>query len=116
MVTSQKLSFIANSNKPTSVGLTTGKIIHFGLLEITADRLDRLSLSPKERDSSTIFVGMVNTGSPSSHTTPKDSTDEGDATSRARGSSRSPSPQGCNMVTPTVPITTTPAPENTLTL
>jgi hypothetical protein len=50
MVTSPKLSFIANSNKPTSVGLTTGETIHFGLLEITADRLGRLSLSLKERD------------------------------------------------------------------
>jgi hypothetical protein len=92
MVTSPKLSFIANSNKPTSVSLTMGKTIHFGLLEITVDRLGRLSLSLKERGSSTIFVGMVNTGSPSSHTALEDSTDEGDATSRARGSSRSPSP------------------------
>jgi hypothetical protein len=39
MVPALKLSFIANGNNPTSVGLTPGSTIHFGNLEFTVDRL-----------------------------------------------------------------------------
>jgi hypothetical protein len=113
MVTSPKLSFIANSNNSTVVGLTSGKTIRFDSLEFIADRLGRLSLSPKEQDSSTIFVGMVHTGSPSSHTIPEDSTSEGAAALATGGSSGSPGPRACNVVNLIVPITTTPALENT---
>jgi hypothetical protein len=91
VVTSQKLS-IANGNNPTGVGLSSGKTIHFDCLEFTVDRLGRLSLSPYEWDSSAIFIGMVHNGSPSLHTTLKDSSDEGGTTSSAGGSSGSPSP------------------------
>jgi hypothetical protein len=56
MVTSLKLSFVANGNNPTGVGLTLGETICFDNLEFTVDRLGRLSLSPEEGDSGTIFV------------------------------------------------------------
>jgi hypothetical protein len=46
MVPSPKLSFIANGNNPTDVGLTPCSTIHFGNLEFTGDRLSHLSLSP----------------------------------------------------------------------
>jgi hypothetical protein len=52
MVTSLKLSFIANNNNLADVSLTLSKTIHFSSLEFTADRLGRLSLSPYEGDSS----------------------------------------------------------------
>jgi hypothetical protein len=91
VVTSQKLS-ISNGNNPTGVGLSSGKTIHFDCLEFTVDRLGRLSLSPYEWDSTAIFVGMVHNGSPSLHTTLKDSSNEGGTTSSAGGSSGSPSP------------------------
>jgi hypothetical protein len=46
MVYSSKLSFVANSNNPTGVGLAPAKTICFGSLEFTADRFGHLSLSP----------------------------------------------------------------------
>jgi hypothetical protein len=45
MVPSLKLSFIANGDNSTGVGLDPGHTIHFGSLEFTTDRLIRLSLS-----------------------------------------------------------------------
>jgi hypothetical protein len=113
MVYSPKLTFIANCNNPIGVGLAPGESICFGSLEFTIDRFGRLSLSPKEDDSSAVFIGMLHSGSPSWHTTFEDSSDEGGTTLGGEGSSGSPSLQGCNMATPTVPIITTPAPENT---
>jgi hypothetical protein len=108
MVTSPKLSFIANTNNPTGDGLAPSKTIRFGSLEFTIDHLGHVSLSPEERDSSAIFIGMVHSGSPSLHTILVDSSASG-----VGGSYRSTGPRGCNVLTPTVPITTTPAPENT---
>jgi hypothetical protein len=58
-------------------------------------------------------MGMVHSVSPSLHTIFEESADEGDTTSRGGGSSDFPISQGCNMVTSTVPITTTPQPEGT---
>jgi hypothetical protein len=113
MVISPKLSFIANGNNLTDIGLAPGETICFRSLEFTADRLGRLSLSPMEGDSGTIFIGMVHSGLPSLHTALEDSSSEGGATSGAVGSFGSPGPSGCNVVTPTIPITATPALENT---
>jgi hypothetical protein len=48
MVPSPKLSFVANGNNPTSVGLAPGSTIHFGSMEFTTDRLGCLSLFPQE--------------------------------------------------------------------
>jgi hypothetical protein len=111
MVPSPKLSFIANGNNLTGIGLTLGSTNRFGSMEFTAC-LGHQSLSPYEWDSSAIFIGMVNSGSPSLHTALEESFGKDGATSGVRGSSGSPGPQGCNVVTPTDPITATPAPEN----
>jgi hypothetical protein len=114
MVYSMKLSFVANGNNPIDIGLTLGETICFGSLEFTTDRLGRLSLSPEEGDSGAIFIGMVHSGLPSLHIALEDSSDKGGATLSTGGSSESPSPRGCNVVTPTVPISATLAPKNTL--
>jgi hypothetical protein len=95
MVTSSKLSFIANNNNSASVGLALSETIRFDSLEFTVDHLGRLSLSPYEGDSIAIFIGMVHGRSPSLHTTLKDSSDEGGATSGTGGggSYGSPAPE-----------------------
>jgi hypothetical protein len=59
---------------------------------------------------------MAHNGSPSLHTILEDSSDEGDMASGRGGGSCSFSPRGCNVVTPTIPIATTPSPEDTPTL
>jgi hypothetical protein len=92
MIVSLKLSFVAIDNNPTGIGLALGETIHFGSLEFTADRLSRLSLSPKEGDLGFIFVEMVHSGLPSLHTTLKDSCNEGGTTSGAGGELRIPRP------------------------
>jgi hypothetical protein len=65
MVPSPKLSFITNDNIPTYVSLAPGSTIHFDTLEFITDRFGHLSHSPLQRDSGSIFVGMVHSGSPS---------------------------------------------------
>jgi hypothetical protein len=90
MVYSSKLSFVANSNNPTGVGLAPAKTICFGSLEFTADRFGHLSLSPHGGGSGAIFMRMVHNGSPSLHTALEDSSDEGGAASGKGGSSESP--------------------------
>jgi hypothetical protein len=62
------------------------------------------------------IIGMVHDGSPSLHTALEESSDEDGAASSIGGSSGSSIPRGRNVVTPTDPITTTPALKNTLTL
>jgi hypothetical protein len=93
MVYSLKLSFVANGNNPTDVGLTSSETIHFGSLEFTTDRLGHLSLSPEEGDSGAIFVGMVHSRSPSLHTAPKDSSDQGGSALGAGGAPNPPAPR-----------------------
>jgi hypothetical protein len=56
---------------------------------------------------------MVHSGSLSLHTILEESSDEGDTTLGGGESSSYPGPRGCNVVTPTVPISTTPLPEGT---
>jgi hypothetical protein len=106
MFYSPKITFVADGNNLTDVGLTPTKIICFGSLEFTTNRFSNLSLSPKGNDSGTVLIGMVHSGSPSMHTILEESSDECDTTSVRGGSSRFPDPRGCNVVTPTVPITT----------
>jgi hypothetical protein len=108
MVPSSKLSIVANGNNSAYVGLALGSTIHFDSLELIANCLGCLSLSTQERDSSAIFVGMVHIGLPSLHTALEESSNKDRAISGVRGSSESPDHRGCNVVTPTDPITATP--------
>jgi hypothetical protein len=116
MVQSPKLTFIANSNNLTGAGFILGETICFGSLEFTADFFGNLSLSPEGNDSVAIFIELVHNGSPSLHTILEESFDKGDTASGRGGNSGIPGRQGCNVVTPTVPIATTPPPEGTLVL
>jgi hypothetical protein len=107
MLYSPKLTFVANRNILTGVGLTLGETTCFDNLELITDRFGHLSLSPEEDDSGAVFIGMVHNESPSLRTILKECFDECDAASGERGSSKSPGFRGWNMVTSTVPITTT---------
>jgi hypothetical protein len=75
MVYSPKLTFIANHNNLTSIGLTPGETICFGSLEFTTNRFDRLSLFPEGDDSCAVFIGMMHSGSPYLHTVLKESSE-----------------------------------------
>jgi hypothetical protein len=66
-----------------------------------------------ENDSGTVFMGMVHSRSPSLHVILKESTRKDDSTPSDGGSSGFPIPRGCNMVTPIIPIMTTPPLEGT---
>jgi hypothetical protein len=99
-----KLLFIANSNNPIGVGLAPGSTIHFGSQEFITNHFGHLSLSPQGRDSDAIFIGIIYGGSPSPHTSPKDTSGVDGATSGTKRSSGSPSPRGCYMVTSMDPI------------
>jgi hypothetical protein len=85
MFPSPKLSFFANGNNSTDVGLTLGETIRFGSSEFTADCLDSLSLPHKEHDSCAFFIRMVHNGSPSLRIALGDSSDEDSATSGTGG-------------------------------
>jgi hypothetical protein len=56
---------------------------------------------------------MVHSGLPSLHAILEESTSEDDSVSSDGGSSSFPIPQDCNVVTPAVPIMTTPSLEET---
>jgi hypothetical protein len=86
---------------------TWGETIHFRNVEFIADRFDNLSLSPEGNDSGTIFMGMAHSGSPSLYDILQESTGEVDSASSKGGSSSFPISQGCNVVTPIIPIATT---------
>jgi hypothetical protein len=94
MVYLPKLTFIANRNNPTDVGLTPGETISFGSLELTIDCFGRLSLSPERDDSGALFIGMMHSMSPSLHTVHEESSSEGGVAlgEGGGGSSRSPVP------------------------
>jgi hypothetical protein len=92
MAYSPKLTSIANGNNLTSVGLTPGETICFGILEFITDRFGDLSLSPEGNDSGAMFIGMVHNGLPYLHTILEESSDEGDIASGEGGSSGISSP------------------------
>jgi hypothetical protein len=113
MVHSPKLTVVTNGEYQTDIGFALDETILFGSFEFIADRFGRPSLSPKGNDSGAAFVGMVHSGSLLLHAILKESTDEGDIASSGGGSSNIPISRGCNVVTPSVPITTTPLSEGT---
>jgi hypothetical protein len=116
MVHSLNFTFVANDNNLIDVGFAPGETICFGSLEFIADHFSNLSLSPEGNDSGTVFIGMVPNESPSLHTILEESSDESDTTLGGGGSSSFHDPRGCNVVTPIVPIATTPPSESTPTL
>jgi hypothetical protein len=93
MVPSLKLSFITNDNNPTNVGLALGSTIHFGGLEFIAYCFEHPSLSPQGWYLGAVFMGMVQSGSPSLLTPLKESSGEDDTTSDAGGSMGSLGPE-----------------------
>jgi hypothetical protein len=50
MVPSSKISFVANGNNATDIGLASGSYICFSSLEFTTDHLGCLSLSLQDWD------------------------------------------------------------------
>jgi hypothetical protein len=114
MVHSLRLTIITDDNHQADVGFTLGETSHFGSLKFIADRFCNLSLSPEGNDSGAAFIGMAHSGSPSLHTIFKESTDQDDTTSSGGGNSSFPISRGCNMLTLTIPITTTLPPKGTL--
>jgi hypothetical protein len=94
MVYSPKLTFFANDNNLTSVGLTRGETICFGSLEFTTDHFGCLSLSPEWKDSSVVFVGMVHTRPPSLHIIPRNSPIRATLPRAKEGAPDSPTPKG----------------------
>jgi hypothetical protein len=113
MVYSPKPTIITDGNNLIHVKFARGETISFGGMEFITDRFDNLSFSPEGNASGAIVVGMVHSGSPSLHAILKESTSEDDLASRDEGISGFPISQGCNVVSPIVPITTTPLSEGT---
>jgi hypothetical protein len=98
------------------VELTWGETIYFVNPEFITNHFDSQSLSPEGNDSCAIFVGMVHSGSPSLHAILEESASEDDSASSDEERSDFPIPQDCNVVTPAIPVATTPPPEETLVL
>jgi hypothetical protein len=113
MVHLPKLTITTDGKHQTDINFTLGETICFRSLEFTADRFGSLSLSNEENVSGAVFMGMTHNGSPSLHTILEKSADEGDTTSSKGRSSDFPISQECNMMTPFIPITTTPPSEGT---
>jgi hypothetical protein len=112
MVHSSKLVVTANDEHLTCGGFSLSETICFGILEFIAICFGSLSHSPEGNDSGTVFVGTARSGSPSLHTILEDSIDKFYIASSAEGSSGFPVSWRRNMVTPPVPITTTPRPDD----
>jgi hypothetical protein len=112
MVHSSTLVITADGKHLTCIGFSLGKTVHFGSLEFITDCFGSLSLSPKGNDPVAIFVGTACIELPSLRTILEDSTDEFYTTSSREGSSDFPISWRRNMVTPHVPIMTTPRPED----
>jgi hypothetical protein len=108
-----ELVIITNNNNITDAEFAWCKTIRFRSLEFIADRFDNLSFSPKGNDSSTAFVGMVYSGSPSLHAILEESAGKDNSASNDGGSYNFPISQGCNAVPPAVPIIITPPSEGT---
>jgi hypothetical protein len=92
IVYSLKLTFVGNGNNLTDVRLIPGETICFGRQEFTIDRFGSLGLSLEGNDAGAMFVGMVNSGSPSLYTIIEESSDEGSVTSGEGASSGFPGP------------------------
>jgi hypothetical protein len=106
MIHSPKPTIIANNNNLTGIGFAWGETIRFGSLEFIANRFGNLSISPEGNDSDAVFMRMVHSRLSSLHAILEESTDEDNIVSSGRANSDFPISQGCNMVTPIVPITT----------
>jgi hypothetical protein len=100
MVHSLKLAVITDGEHLTDISFTHSETICFGSLELTVDRSGNLSLSNEGKVLVAMFVGF---------------TDEVDTTSSrgGRGSYGFPISHECNVVTLTIPITTTPLSKGT---
>jgi hypothetical protein len=107
MVHSPKLVGGRGGKHQTGISFTLGETIHFGSLEFIAGHFGPMRLSSKENDSGIVFIGMVHNRSSSLHAILEDSIDEGEIASSRGRSSSFPISQEFNMVTPTIPITTT---------
>jgi hypothetical protein len=106
-----KLTIGTDSSNLFDIGLAWGETIRSEKPEFIADHFNYLSLSPKGDDSGIVFMGMAHSGSPSLYTIIEESTGKDDSASSQGGSSSFPISQGCNVVTPIIPITTTPPPK-----
>jgi hypothetical protein len=115
MVHSSTLTITTDGEHLTCGGFSLGKTVHSGSLEFIVDCFGNLSFSPKGSDSSTVFLGMVHSGSPSLGTILEGSKDEFYMASSREGSSSLPDSWRHNMGTLPAPITTTPWPEDALT-
>jgi hypothetical protein len=104
-----KPAVVTDGNNLIGIEFTWGKTILFGSLEFIANHFNNLSFSPEGNDLGTVFMGMVHSRSPSLDTIFEDSTSEDDLASSDGGSPNFPLSQGCNVVTPTIPIITTPS-------
>jgi hypothetical protein len=108
MIHSSMLVVTTDGERLTCGGFSLDETIHFGSLEFIINCFGSLSFSPKENNSSTIFVETVRNESPSLCTIIEDSIDEFYMTSSGEGNSGFPISRRCSMGTPPTPITTTP--------
>jgi hypothetical protein len=90
MVHLPKSTVITDDNNPTSIEFTWGKTIRFESLEFITDRFNNLSFSPDGSDLGSVFLGMVQGGSPSLYTILEEFTSDDDSTSSDGGSSSFP--------------------------
>jgi hypothetical protein len=99
-----------------SAKLTQGEAIRFIGPKFITDLHDDQGLFPEGNDLSTIFMGMASSRSPSLYAMLEESPSEDNLSSSDGESSGFPIPQGCNVVTSTIPIISVPPSEETLML